>query len=278
MDCHSTKMCYIMSVANLATNPGSMSWTASQFGSLQTTLNGVNLGSSITYPQFVLAANGRLQLSYRVGISGNGQASIAEYNESTWSILGQWSSPTGTYTSTNDVASTARNLYIHGFTYKSGRLHSSGTWREQNTGFLCSSGGLTNHDTIYVYSDDSGRTWKNSVSTTVGTTGTSSLVGIASTGIIVYPLDPNHGLMNQESQDVDTTGLPHVMISYVPGRFGQCVSNYVTDRQKMVVYSTFIKTRQGSGQSLSFRMPSILSGAHNWSWTVGIMHGLCYPS
>lgn len=267
-----------MSVANLATNPGSMSWTASQFGSLQTTLNGVNLGSSITYPQFVLAANGRLQLSYRVGISGNGQASIAEYNESTWSILGQWSSPTGTYTSTNDVASTARNLYIHGFTYKSGRLHSSGTWREQNTGFLCSSGGLTNHDTIYVYSDDSGRTWKNSVSTTVGTTGTSSLVGIASTGIIVYPLDPNHGLMNQESQDVDTTGLPHVMISYVPGRFGQCVSNYVTDRQKMVVYSTFIKTRQGSGQSLSFRMPSILSGAHNWSWTVGIMHGLCYPS
>ena len=44
MDCHSTTMYYIVSVANLATNPGSTSWTASQFGSAQTTLSGVGLG------------------------------------------------------------------------------------------------------------------------------------------------------------------------------------------------------------------------------------------
>lgn len=37
-------MYYIVSVANLATNPGSTSWTASQFGAAQTTLNGVGLG------------------------------------------------------------------------------------------------------------------------------------------------------------------------------------------------------------------------------------------
>ena len=188
--------------------------------------------STITYPQFVLAANGRLQLSYRIGVSGNGQASVAEYNGSAWSILGQWTSATGTYTSTNGVSSTARNLYIHGFTYKGSRLHVSGTWREQNAGVLCNSGGLTNHDTVYVYSDDSGRTWKNSAGSTIATTGSSSLVSVGSTGLVVDPLDPNHGLMNQESQDVDSAGLPHALISYVPGRFGQCVTNYVADRQK----------------------------------------------
>lgn len=60
-------------------------------------------------------------------------------------------------------------------------------------------------------------------------------------------LDADHGLMNQESQTVDSTGLIHVIISYVPGafrdalvqptinlrhpgRFTQCVENYETDR------------------------------------------------
>lgn len=230
LDCHSTTMYYIVSVANLATNPGSMTWSSSQFGSPQTTLNGVNLGSQITYPQFVLAANGRLQLSYRTGVSGNGQASIAEYNGSSWSILGAWSSATGTYKSTNSATSTARNLYIHGYTYRGSRLHSSGTWRETNSAVLCNSGGLTNHDTVYVYSDDSGRTWKNSGGSTVATTGSSTLVSVSSSNIIVDSLDPNHGLMNQESQDVDSAGLPHIMISYVPGRFTQCVTSYQSDR------------------------------------------------
>ncbi len=36
--------------------------------------------------------------------------------------------------------------------------------------------------------------------------------------------------MNQESQATDSAGRPHAIISYVPGRFGQCTTNYVTDR------------------------------------------------
>ncbi len=36
--------------------------------------------------------------------------------------------------------------------------------------------------------------------------------------------------MNQESQSTDSAGLPHAIISYVPGRFGQCTTDYVTDR------------------------------------------------
>lgn len=36
--------------------------------------------------------------------------------------------------------------------------------------------------------------------------------------------------MNQESQTTDSSGQPHIVISYVPGRFTQCISNYETDR------------------------------------------------
>lgn len=62
----------------------------------------------------------------------------------------------------NGQTSTARNMYVHGITYgPDGRLHAAFTWREQNFGVLCHPGGLSNHDTGYVYSDDRGRTWRN---------------------------------------------------------------------------------------------------------------------
>jgi len=87
---------------------------------------------------------------------------LAEYSGGSWKNVGSWAAATGSYTA-NGVTSTARNLYILGVTYdKAGRLHIAGTWRENNGGISCSSGGLTNHDTVYVYSDDSG--WCHSLS------------------------------------------------------------------------------------------------------------------
>ncbi|QRW14022.1 BNR repeat-containing family member [Ceratobasidium sp. AG-Ba] len=142
----------------------------------------------------------KLQLVYRSAVSGNGVVQIAEYSGSSWSNLGGFTSATGTYTGPNGVASTARNLYINGVTYSSsGRLHTSGTWRENNAGVLCASGGLANHDTIWLYSDDRGRTWYNNGGAKVATTG-SSTVSVSTSGIIVDTLDVNHGLVNQESQ------------------------------------------------------------------------------
>lgn len=116
----------------------------------------LNPASVVTYPQFVITPDNRLQFVYRSGVSGNGATQLAEYNGGTWSNVGSWASASGTYTSTNGAQSTARNLYIHGFTYRSGRLHVTGTWREQNSAVMCSSGGLTNHDTVYIFSDDRG--------------------------------------------------------------------------------------------------------------------------
>ncbi|MFJ3305251.1 BNR repeat-containing protein [Streptomyces sp. NPDC086549] len=230
MDSHSDGFFYVKSVAGLLDNPASTSWTSSVFGAVQTTLDGLALTSQFTYPQFVATPEGRLQLSYRAGISGNGRNALAEYDGSAWTALGEWTSSTGTYTSSHG-SSTARNMYLHGIDYDAaGRLHAFFTWREQNAAVMCNSGGITNHDTGYVYSTDRGRTWRNDAGTLVGTTGTSDTVAVTDSGLVVDSLNPDHSLMNQESQATDSTGLPHAIISYVPGRFGQCTTDYVSDR------------------------------------------------
>ncbi|MFJ4621785.1 BNR repeat-containing protein [Streptomyces sp. NPDC088812] len=230
MDSHSDGFTYVKSVAGLMDDPTGLSWTASRFGAPQSTLDGTALTSQFTYPQFVSTPEGRLQLSYRVAVSGNGRNALAEYGGTGWTALGEWSASTGTYTSEHG-SSTARNMYLHGIDYdRNGRLHAFFTWREQNGAVMCSSGGLTNHDTGYVYSDDRGRTWRNDAGTVVGTTGSTDTVAVTDAGLVVDPLNPDHSLMNQESQSTDSAGLPHAIISYVPGRFGQCTTDYVADR------------------------------------------------
>ncbi|MFE7029166.1 BNR repeat-containing protein [Streptomyces sp. NPDC057621] len=230
MDSHSDGFTYVKSVAGLMDNPAGLTWIASRFGAPQSTLDGLTLTSQFTYPQFVSTPDGKLQLSYRVGVSGNGRNALAEYNGTSWTVLGEWSASTGTYTSEHG-SSTVRNMYLHGIDYdRNGRLHSFFTWREQNGAVMCNSGGLTNHDTGYVYSDDRGRTWRNNAGTVVGTTGTSNTVAVTDSGLVIDALNPDHSLMNQESQATDSAGRPHAIISYVPGRFGQCTTNYVADR------------------------------------------------
>ncbi|MEV5810924.1 BNR repeat-containing protein [Streptomyces mutabilis] len=230
MDSHSDGFTYVKSAAHLLDDPTGLSWTASRFGAPQSTLDGLTLTPRFTYPQFVAAPNGRLQLSYRAGVSGDGRNALAEYDGRRWTELGEWSSSTGTYRSEHG-SSTARNMYLHGIDYdRRGRLHAFFTWRERNGAVMCSGGGITNHDTGYVYSDDRGRTWRNDAGTVVGTTGGADRVSVTDAGLVVDPLSPDHSLMNQESQSTDSAGRPHAIISYVPGRFGQCTTDYVADR------------------------------------------------
>lgn len=230
MDSHSDGFTYVKSVAGLMDNPAGLSWTTARFGAPRSTLDGLALTSRFTYPQFVSPPDGKLQLSYRVGISGNGRNALAEYNGTSWTGLGEWTSSTGTYTSEHG-SSTARNMYLHGIDYdKNGRLHSFFTWRERNGAVMCDGGGITNHDTGYVYSDDRGRTWHNDAGTVVGITGGSDKVAVTDSGLVVDALNPDHSLMNQESQFTDSAGRPHAVISYVPGRFGRCTTDYVANR------------------------------------------------
>lgn len=228
MDTHNNPVFYLKSEPNLVSNPTRASWSAARFGALQHTLDGVDLGP-ITYPRFATAPSGQLLFSYRTGASGNGWSELAEY-DGTWHKLGKWSSANGAYTF-HGATSNTRNMYLHGLTYEpGGRLHAAFTWREGNPAVLCHRGGVTNHDTGYVHSDDRGRTWHNDSGARVATTGSGTLVGVRSPGLVVDPLDVDHGLMNDESQAVDSTGNPHVIISYVPGRFTGCVTDFARQR------------------------------------------------
>lgn len=227
MDTHNTPVFSTASVAGLA--DGHARWSASDFGPIQRTLGGLDLGN-ITYPQFIVTPENRLQFVYRTGQgSGNGVNELAEYDGGAWRRIGTWSAATGDYTA-NGVTSTTRNMYVHGVDYgPTGRLYVAFTWREGNQKVLCAPGGLDNHDIGYVYSDDRGRTWRNNAGQVVGVTG-SRPVSIDSPGITVDPIGVDRALINQESQAVDSAGEPHVIESYVPESAKPCVTDYVADR------------------------------------------------
>jgi hypothetical protein len=232
MDSHSDGFTYVKSVAGLLDNPAGLSWTTSRFGAPQSTLDGLALTSQFTYPQFVSMPDGKLQLSYRAGISGNGRNALAEYNGTSWTNLGEWTSSTGTYTSEHG-SSTARNMYLHGIDYdRNGRLHALFTWREQNGAVMCN---------------------------VVGTTGGSDKVAVTDAGLVVDALNPDHSLMNQESQWTDSAGRPHAIISYVPGRFGQCTTNYVADRT--AGGRAFLVRRSASGPWTKTEIPVPLNSS-----------------
>lgn len=255
MDSHSSGFFYVKSAAGLLDAPAGRAWDAGQFGAVQTTLDGLALTSQFTYPQFVATPEGRLQLSYRAGVSGNGRNGLAEYDGSRWTNLGEWSSATGTYTSEHG-SSAARNMYLHGIDYGAdGRLHAFFTWREQNNTVVCAPGGITNHDTGYVYSSDRGRTWRTAAGAVVGTTGGSDKVAVGDPGTVVDPLNPDHSLMNQESQATDSAGLPQAIISYVPGRFGQCTTYYVKDRTANGRAFHLVKNAAGTWKKTEIPVP-----------------------
>ncbi|KAJ3171698.1 hypothetical protein HDU88_007778 [Geranomyces variabilis] len=233
LDMHSTKLYYLRSEVGLASAAGQRKpWTGARFGKAHNTLLGTQLEKAITYPQFVVRpTDNTLQLFYRSGISGNGVNQVAEYRNGAWKKLGGFMTTFGAYKSPRGAISLRRNLYVHGFTYSpNGRLHLSGTWREQNSAVMCSLGGLSNHDTLYAYSDDGARTWKNHNGNLIARTGTNSVISIYSAGLVVDRSSPDHALMNQESQTVDGAGNPHVLISYVPGSTMPCSTSYAADR------------------------------------------------
>ncbi len=230
MDTHNTPVFYTRSAAGLA--DGDTAWDTDSFAPIERDLGGVDTGE-MTYPRFVPTPDGDLQFGYRTGGSGDGTLNLAEYADGAWSELGAWTSPEGEYEA-NGAVSDTRNMYLHGIGYDAdGRLHASFTWREDAEGgdILCDPGGLSNHDTGYVYSDDAGRSWHTDDGQTAAVTGTDRRVSVDTPNHVVDPLEPNYALMNQESQAVDSSGDPHVMISYRPGRFGDCSTDFVADRE-----------------------------------------------
>jgi hypothetical protein len=91
----------------------------------------------------------------------------------------------------------------------------------------------TNHDLMYAYSDDRGRTWYNNAGTKIGTSG-SSYITSASPGVTVWTIGQDRGLINQESQAVDSNGVVHVLASQLPASAAS-QSNFTTARNTAVL-------------------------------------------
>jgi hypothetical protein len=185
-DMHSNQFKYRRSTPGAA-------WSTSAFGPVQNSLAGTAM-PTVTYPQFFAAPDGTLQLAIRTGVSGNGDEVLYEYANGGWSYLGEFI----------DGTSYDNNPYLFGIEYdRAGVLHATWTVRE-------TSNGSTNHDLFYAYSTDKGRTWRNN-------TGTVLPKPVPSNGaaVKVWPNSQNRGLMNQESQVVDSAGTVHVLQSHL---------------------------------------------------------------
>ena len=202
-DHHSNDLHYRKSMAGLVANPGTAVWTAASFSAVTSSLVGSTTVALVTYPRFVTEPDGtKMLFEARIGTSGSGDEYLWEYDAAThsWTALGMYISGTAD----------SINAYPHGLSYTPGgaRLHLSWCWRETPDA-------STNHDLLYLYSDDHGRSWKNNAGTTVGTTGT-TFVSKNSVGIKVWTINQNRGLINQEHMAIDTSGRVHVLLSHMP--------------------------------------------------------------
>lgn len=173
----------------------------------------------ITYPRYFNDRDGNLYLSFRHGSSLNGNQHLQSYDDDgTWTEIGRvlhggWSGgdDPGTYDPDGAgpiAATTQRGVYTMGFDFdRKNRLHMMWTWRE------ASSDGdpyWSQRGVFYAYSDDYGRTWKNSAGTTVGTAGADAIT-VDSPGIQV--LDYDYGWMMLPSDiAIDSHNQPHAVV------------------------------------------------------------------
>ncbi|MAT73339.1 MAG: hypothetical protein CMJ58_27965 [Planctomycetaceae bacterium] len=165
---------------------------------------------NVTYPRFATdPTTGNLLMTFRRGGSGNGDLFFSTYDVAT----DTWATPheiiNGTaggllYDDPYGGASTNRNAYLNGIDVDgSGRIHLTWTWREAATG-------SSNHDIMYVYSDDGGATWRNTAGSAIGTVG--NPVTMNSRGVRVVTMDRGNTLMNQQTQIVDGDGIIHAVM------------------------------------------------------------------
>jgi len=199
-DHHVTKLHYRVSKPGVATHPENFPWDPSLFGPVHSDLE-AGKPITVTYPRFWNTPDGGLQMHYRNGGSGNGNNMLVDYDPATgtWSGTRQIDSSEGTY---HDElgANTHRNAYPNGYDYDgSGRLQATWVWRESSQG--------ANHDLLYAYSNDLGKTWfTNSGQPIVGPP------RVDTPGLAVEKITRSNGLMNNQAQAIDSTECIHVVM------------------------------------------------------------------
>lgn len=205
-DHHGHPLHYRVSKPGVATQPDRFPWEASLFGPTTDTLDGNERLRQVTYPMFAPGFDGGLLLYYRSGGSGNGDWHLTEYDPE----KSRWGRPQRFLAKEGDFqGNPSRCAYTNGLQYDSrGRLHVTWCWRE--TPDL-----KTNHDLMYAFSDDRGRTWQNNAGKAIANSGPAP-IRVDSPGVIVAPIAHGWGMMNQLTQDVDGQGRVHVILWHNP--------------------------------------------------------------
>lgn len=144
--------------------------------------------SRVTYPQFYRLADGDLLFVYRDGASGSGDTMLNRYDVE----AGRWLPLAHPLI----AGEGQRNAYVNTLAVDArGGWHLSWVWRE--TPDVAS-----NHDVLYAYSPDEGRSWRKS-------DGTEYALPIrAENAEVAWPVPQGSELINQTSMTVDDAGHP----------------------------------------------------------------------
>lgn len=199
-DHHVTPLHYTVTKPGVALYPDNYPWDASLFGPIHGYLE-AGKPIVVTYPRFWNTPDGGLQMNYRQGSSGNGDNMIVDYHPESgaWANTRQIDSSKGLFQ--DDLgSSTHRNAYPNGYDYDSrGRLQATWVWRE-------SAGGV-NHDLLYDYSTDGGKSWWTNAGQAIN-----GPASIDTPGLAVEKISRRQGLMNNQAQAVDSRNRVHVVM------------------------------------------------------------------
>ncbi len=199
-DHHGHPLHYRVSRKGAANSPEDVTWDASLFGPITSELE-KDKSIRITYPRFWQTPDGGLQFCYRQGGSGNGDRMLVDYDAETgaWVNTRQIDSRHGLFEDEMGK-SRSRCSYPNGYAYgPDGGLHVTWVWRESSQG--------SNHDLMYAYSEDRGKTWLNNQGETLN-----EPPHVNSPGITVVDIGRDYGLMNTHGQAVDSLGRIHVVM------------------------------------------------------------------
>ena len=200
-DHHGNPLHYRASKAGLASTPKHAAWNAECFGPITSQLEPGKDAPSVTYPRFWPTPEGALQFCYRRDGSGNGDRMLVDYDPArgVWHGARQIDSRKGVWRA-GETESTVRCSYPNGYDYGPlGKLHVTWVWREGPH--------TANHDLMYAYSDDQGRTWNNSAAQPLN-----GPPRLDSPGVTVVEIPHTLGLMNTHGQAVDSQGRVHVVV------------------------------------------------------------------
>jgi BNR repeat-containing family member len=241
-DHHGNDLRYRKSDEGFLDAPDASAWATSSFSSVGSALVGGASVAQVTYPRFVTQPGGaKLLFGARIGSSGSGDEQLWEYDAAThaWTALGRYI----------DGVTDNINAYPHGLSYtRAGtRLHITWCWRETPDA-------NTNHDLMYAYSDDNGRTWKNNEGESVGSSGATPMRS-STPGIVVWEIEQNRGLINQEHMAVDSQGRVHVLLSHMPDNQAND-SNFESSRVKSQFFD-YVRDLTGTWKRVPLELPVI---------------------